>query len=98
MSYAPEDTIVDRAVEIRRDLHMHPELGYEEHRTHDLIVAELRRLGIEHRSGLAGGTGVLAWLPGRDTDSAIALRADIDALPIEEETDVADQFDTDMRQ
>jgi len=89
MSYAPEDTIVDRAVEIRRDLHMHPELGYEEHRTHDLIVAELRRLGIEHRSGLAGGTGVLAWLPGRDTESAIALRADIDALPIEEETDVA---------
>ncbi len=88
MSYTPEDVTVDRAVEIRRDLHMHPELGYEEHRTHDLIVEELGRLGIEHRGGLAGGTGVLGWIRGRTDDAAIALRADIDALPIEEETDV----------
>lgn len=88
MSYAPEQNVVDRAVEIRRDLHMHPELGYEEHRTHDLIVDELERLGVAHAKGLAGGTGVLGWLPGRDERDAIALRADIDALPIDEETTV----------
>ena len=71
MSYAPEQNVVDRAVEIRRDLHMHPELGYEEHRTHDLIVDELERLGVAHAKGLAGGTGVLGWLPGRDERDAI---------------------------
>ncbi|MEC8320958.1 MAG: amidohydrolase [Planctomycetota bacterium] len=79
-------TIVDRAIEIRRDLHAHPEIAYEEHRTAGVIAAELERLGIAHRTGLAGGTGVLAWIEGRDSDDVVALRTDIDALPIEEET------------
>lgn len=75
-------------VAIRRDLHAHPELGYEEHRTSKVISDELTRIGVEHVTGLAGGTGVLAHLPSTagDDASSIALRADIDALPIEELT------------
>lgn len=85
----PPSSIVDRAVEIRRDLHRHPEIAYEEHRTAGVIAEELSRLGIAHRAGLAGGTGVLAWIPGTDDDEVIALRADIDALPITEESGAA---------
>ncbi|MCP4837617.1 MAG: amidohydrolase [Phycisphaera sp.] len=81
----PSD-ILRRATEIRRDLHAHPEIAYEEHRTSDVIAAELRDIGIEHATGLAGGTGVLGWIPGTGDEEAIGLRADIDALPITEET------------
>jgi amidohydrolase len=70
-------------IAIRRDLHAHPELEYEEHRTSRLVRDELERAGVEYRSGLAGGTGVLAHLPGRG-DKAVGLRADMDALPITE--------------
>lgn len=81
-------TLIDRVTEIRRDLHAHPEIAYEEHRTSEVIARELAEAGIAHRTGLAGGTGVLAWIPGGDDlgGEAIGLRADIDALPIEEET------------
>ena len=78
--------LIRRATELRRDLHAHPEIGYEEHRTSGVIASELEALGIEHATGLAGGTGVLAWLPGDGDQDAIGLRADIDALPITEET------------
>ena len=77
---------------IRRDLHAHPELGYEEHRTAQRIAAELSRLNIQHVPNLAGGTGVLAHLPATDPAKdpaaarAVGLRADIDALPILEQT------------
>jgi hippurate hydrolase len=70
---------------IRHDLHAHPELGYNEHRTSGVVQRELAEAGVEFRSGLAGGTGVLAHLPGDDT-AAIGLRADMDALPITELT------------
>ena len=79
--------LIERATELRRDLHAHPEIGYEEHRTSEVIASELRDLGIEHTTGLAGGTGVLAWLPGNTDGEAIGLRTDIDALPLTEETD-----------
>lgn len=72
-----------RAVAFRRDLHMHPEVGYEERRTASRIRESLDEAGIAHADGLAGGTGTLAHLPGGATH-AVALRADIDALPIEE--------------
>lgn len=78
---------------IRHDLHAHPELGYEERRTSAVIQAELARLGVEFRAGLAGGTGVVAHLPatggaggGAGDGRAIGVRADIDALPIVEQT------------
>ncbi len=77
--------LLPELVEFRRDLHAHPELGYEEHRTCERVCAALTAAGIEHTSGLAGGTGIVAHLPG-DGESAIALRADMDALPIEEQT------------
>ena len=80
------DELVESLVEIRHDLHAHPEVGYEEHRTSEVIRRELTAAGIEHVGGLAGGTGVLAWIPGRADGPATGLRADIDALPIQEET------------
>ncbi|MEC9374549.1 MAG: amidohydrolase, partial [Planctomycetota bacterium] len=79
-------------VRIRRDLHAHPELGYQEQRTSGVVQAELKRLGIEHVAGVAGGTGVVAHLPATDAAAvrpAVGLRADMDALPIVEATGVA---------
>lgn len=77
--------LVAHIVALRRDLHQHPELSWEEHRTHDVICAELTRLGIQHRPRVAG-TGVVAELPGPEGVPAVALRADTDALPVHEET------------
>jgi amidohydrolase len=74
-------------VEIRRDLHRHPELGLEEHRTAGRVQTILDELGIEHRDGI-GGTGVLGWLPGPENGRTVALRADLDALPIQDAKDV----------
>jgi len=72
-------------VDIRHDLHAHPELGYEEHRTSEIVQRELAAAGIEFKAGLAGGTGVLGHLPGGEGEP-IAFRADMDALPILEQT------------
>lgn len=74
---------------IRHDLHQHPELMFEEHRTSGIVAAELTRLGIEIRTGLGGGTGLVGWLPATQPGGGtVALRADMDALPIVEETGV----------
>ncbi|MFJ3056310.1 M20 aminoacylase family protein [Herbaspirillum sp. NPDC087042] len=74
---------------LRRDLHAHPELRFEEHRTADVVAGELQALGYEVVRGL-GGTGVVASLPGTDPARAgIVLRADLDALPIKEANDFA---------
>ncbi len=96
------DSRLQEIVAIRHDLHAHPELGYQEERTSQVVQRELKAAGIEFAAGLAGGTGVLGWLPA--TESApistshepratihaspptIALRADMDALPITEAT------------
>ena len=74
-------------VAIRHDLHAHPELAYQEKRTSRVVQNQLAKAGVALKAGLAGGTGVLGHLPGRD-DHAIGLRADMDALPIHEATDV----------
>lgn len=75
-------------VEIRRDLHRHPELGLEEHRTSARVQDLLAELGIEHVGGLAG-TGVLGTIRGGAAGTrVVALRADLDALPLEEANDV----------
>ena len=85
-------TIADRIqkewlTQIRRDLHRHPELALQEYRTAEKIEEELTKLGISHtRVGETGVLGILEGsLPGSD---AVALRADIDALPIRETNDV----------
>jgi hippurate hydrolase len=74
----------------RRDLHMHPELGFEEHRTAKLVCERLAALGIEFHAGI-GRTGVVAVVRGRaDTrGNTVGLRADMDALPMQEENDFA---------
>ncbi len=77
--------VYSRMVGLRRDLHRHPELSGEEARTAQRIADELSQLGIACRTGV-GGHGVVAELPGREPGPAIALRADMDALPIVEQT------------
>ncbi len=72
-------------VELRRDLHAHPELGREEHRTSRVIQRELSHAGVAFVSQVAGETGVIGHIAGT-SEKAIALRADIDALPITEAT------------
>jgi len=75
---------------IRRDLHAHPELGFEEHRTAQIVATELERLGIECHAHI-GKTGVVGVVRGERQDSgrAVGLRADMDALPMHEENDFA---------
>ena len=75
-------------IEIRRDLHQHPELGLEEHRTSKKVQDLLDDMGIEHQDGL-GGTGVLGTIRGKTEGPVVALRADLDALPIQDEKEVA---------
>jgi len=79
------DHLLPELVDLRHDLHAHPELGYEEHRTSTVVQDQLRDAGIEFTPGLAGGTGILGHLPG-SAPNALGLRADMDALPITEQT------------
>ena len=79
-------SISDWVIGIRRELHEHPELMYEEFRTSELIRRELDKLEISYRHPIAE-TGVLASI-GNGNGPCVALRADMDALPIHEETDV----------
>ncbi len=80
-------SVVSHVTAIRHDLHQHPELGYEEVYTSGIVSRELSRLGIEHKTKLAGGTGILALIPGgAGPGPCVALRADMDALPIQETT------------
>jgi amidohydrolase len=83
----PADVVRD-VIAVRRDLHAHPELGFEEHRTAALVAARLREHGYDVYEGI-GKTGVVAVLRGVRPGKTIMLRADMDALPIEEENDVA---------
>jgi hippurate hydrolase len=68
---------------IRRDLHAHPELRYEEHRTAGVVASKLRAWGIEVVEGI-GGTGVVGTLRRGTSTRAVGLRADMDALPLQE--------------
>ncbi len=70
---------------LRRDFHMHPELGYQEIRTSTIVARELEALGLEVQRGVAK-TGVVALLEGSRPGPVILLRFDMDALPIQEET------------
>lgn len=76
--------VLDRMVAIRRDLHRHPELAWHERRTAERIEQALDDLGITHRR--VAETGVVAELPAKGSGPYVALRADIDALPITEES------------
>ncbi|MCI0522039.1 MAG: M20/M25/M40 family metallo-hydrolase, partial [Bacteroidales bacterium] len=89
-----KETIINKAeallpelIEVRRHIHRHPELSYAEYETSAYIAGRLERLGIEYRSGIAG-TGVVGFIRGEAEGKGltIALRADMDALPLAEAT------------
>src|SRR5207244_4330303 len=77
----------DSVVAWRRDIHAHPELSGQETRTAALVADQLRKLGIQVRTGV-GVTGVVGVLKGGRAGPVVALRADMDALPVTEEVDV----------
>ena len=70
-------------IDLRRDLHSHPELGFEEFRTMEKISSILKSLNINHKTGVAK-TGIIADIEGEDKSFTVAFRADIDALPMED--------------
>jgi hippurate hydrolase len=75
---------IDGIRALRRDIHSHPELRFQEHRTAELVAATLQKWGIPVHCGL-GTTGVVGIIKAGDSTKAIGLRADMDALPIEEQ-------------
>jgi amidohydrolase len=82
------DAVLPKVVVWRRDLHAHPELGNQELRTSAFLAEQLRSLGYDVRTGVAK-TGVVAVLRGGKPGPVVALRADMDALPVTEETGLA---------
>lgn len=74
-------------VGIRRKLHRNPELGFEEHQTSTLVAETLRSLGLSVRTGVAG-TGVIGLMYGKRKSPVVAIRGDMDALPIQEQNTV----------
>ena len=82
------DALTDRVgefIQLRRDIHRHPELAFEEHRTSDLVAAKLQSWGYKVHRGL-GGTGVVGTLQRGSSERKLGIRADMDALPIQEAT------------
>lgn len=83
--------LFNKVKEYRRHIHQYPELSFQEHETMTFVSEKLKQIGIEHKSGI-GGTGIVALIRNSNHTSdmkCIALRADLDALPIKEETDLA---------
>jgi hippurate hydrolase len=82
------DAFADELTAIRRDLHAHPEIGFEETRTSGIVAEKLAQWGVEVHRGI-GGTGVVGVLKGRGNGPRrVGLRADMDALPMEEKTNL----------
>jgi len=77
----------DHLITLRREIHRHPELSFHEQRSAEVVAHHLRNAGLDVRSGIAG-TGVIAVLRGENPGRTIAWRADIDALPLAEKSDV----------
>ena len=82
---AEAKNIADWVIEIRRDIHAHPELGLQETRTSGLVAEHMRGLGLEVKTDIAT-TGVTGLLRGGKPGRTLAIRADMDALPIKEMT------------
>jgi len=79
--------VESRVIAMRRDIHEHPELGNRETRTAKIVADRLRELGIEVKTGVAH-TGVIGLLRGGKPGRVVALRADMDALPVSEQVDL----------
>ncbi|MBM3307578.1 MAG: amidohydrolase [Candidatus Eisenbacteria bacterium] len=84
---AEAERLAGKLSQIRRQIHMYPELGYEERRTSALVAETLQGLGLEVKTGVAK-TGVVGFLRGARAGKTVAMRADMDALPIAEQNDV----------
>ena len=85
MAAHPIEDLLPDLVALRRDLHAHPELAFNERRTAGIVAAALRLLGLEVHTGL-GGTGVVGTLRHGSSSRTVGLRADMDALPIAEQS------------
>lgn len=84
IDFVPEaEALREEMVSVRRDLHMHPETAFEEVRTAGIVAQTLSSLGLEVQTGV-GKTGVVAMLDGSDDGPTVLVRADMDALPIDE--------------
>ena len=81
-------SLLDEFIALRHDLHQYPELAFREHRTSKLIASRLASWGYEVEHGIAG-TGIVATLTKGNGNKKVAIRADMDALPIEEATGLA---------
>ncbi len=79
------EALFDYTRNLRRDFHRHPELGFQEHRSAAIVARELRAFGLEVTEGV-GKTGVVGVLRGASDGPTVLVRADMDALPIQEET------------
>ena len=93
-SFAPAE--VQQMIDTRRDLHAHPELAFEEVRTSGIVAERLRALGLAPATGV-GRTGVTAIVQGTKPGRTVLLRADMDALPIQEENDTPYRSQSDGR-
>jgi len=82
-AYSRAAKVEAKLIEWRRDIHQHPELGSQETRTAKLVADHLRKLGLEVHTGIAH-TGVVGILTGGKSGPVVALRADMDALPVKE--------------
>lgn len=88
MTALPEiEAFADELTAIRRDFHSHPEIGFQEHRTSARVAELLEKWGVSVTRGI-GRTGVVGVLEGNRPGKAIGLRADMDALPMEEQTNL----------
>src|SRR5512137_369878 len=84
---AATDKLAPELIALRRDLHCHPELGLQETRTSAIVADHFRKLGLEVRTGYSK-TGVIGILKGGKPGPVVAMRGDMDALPITEEADL----------
>lgn len=78
------EALREKVIAFRRDFHQHPEIAFQEVRTSSIVADELQRLGLEVQTGV-GKTGVVAILEGNSDGPTVLVRADMDALPIQEE-------------
>ncbi|WP_125152878.1 M20 metallopeptidase family protein [Clostridium rectalis] len=81
------NSYIDDIIKIRRDIHNNPELGMNEVRTSEVVEKNLQGLGLDIKTGI-GNTGVVAVLSGKNSGKTLLLRADMDALPLNEVTDI----------
>ena len=81
------DTYKDEMIEIRRHLHQYPELSFEEHQTKKYILDFYKDKDCEINENV-GTTGIVVKIKGKNPGPTVALRADFDAIPVQEETDL----------